>query len=93
MGVAGHHYHFGGWLLKCANIVAAEGFHIVGLSLVPLPISAALGTDDASLPNRLQAPYYPVGVIAGVYDSDFNEDYQPGRDDGLVVLGTEKARG
>lgn len=56
------------------------------------PTVSALGTDDKSLPNRLEDPYYPVGVIAGVYDSD-NEDYLPGRDDGLVTVESTKLEG
>ncbi|MEW8508108.1 MAG: alpha/beta fold hydrolase [Candidatus Thiodiazotropha sp.] len=58
-----------------------------------VPIATALGTDSKSLPNRLAAPYYPVGVIAGVYESDLNEDYLPGRDDGLVPVESTKLEG
>ena len=57
-----------------------------------VPSVSALGTDDESLPNRLEAPYYPVGVIAGIYNSD-NEDYLPGRDDGLVTVESAKLKG
>ncbi len=58
-----------------------------------VPTATALGTDDESLPNRLDAPYYPVGVIAGVYESDRNEEYLPGRDDGLVPVESTKLEG
>ena len=69
--------------------------HFKGHSLVELlvPIATSLGTDKESLPNRLEAPYYPVGVIAGVYDNDRNEDYLPGRDDGLVPVESTKLEG
>lgn len=69
--------------------------HFKGHSLVELlvPIATSLGTDKDSLPNRLEAPYYPVGVIAGVYQSDLNEDYLPGRDDGLVPVESTKLEG
>ena len=58
-----------------------------------VPTALALGTDQQSLPNQLQLPYYPVGVIAGVYDSDDNEDYLPGLDDGLVTVESTKLEG
>jgi pimeloyl-ACP methyl ester carboxylesterase len=57
------------------------------------PTTAALGTDGASLPNRLSEPYYPVGVIAGVNDSGRNDHLLPGRDDGLVPVESTKLEG
>lgn len=57
-----------------------------------IPTVGAPGTDDESLPSKLEAPYYPAGVIAGVYDSD-NEEYLPGRDDGLVTVESTKLTG
>ena len=58
-----------------------------------VPMATALGTDEKSLPNRLPPPYYPVGVIAGVLDSDINDEYLPGRDDGLVPVESTKLEG
>ena len=58
-----------------------------------LPMATALGTDEESLPKTLEAPYYPVGVIAGVFESDFNDEYLPGRDDGLVPVESTKLEG
>ncbi|MES9973889.1 MAG: alpha/beta hydrolase [Candidatus Thiodiazotropha sp.] len=57
------------------------------------PTANALGTDDTSLPKQLEPPYYPVGVIAGYYDSDSNDDLLPGRDDGLVPVESTKLEG
>ena len=58
-----------------------------------VPMATALGTDEKSLPKTLEAPYYPVGVIAGVYDSEINENYLPGRDDSLVPVESTKLEG
>ena len=58
-----------------------------------MPAALALGTHDLSLPNQLAAPYYPVGVIAGVKQGDNNEDYLPGLDDGLVPVESTKLDG
>jgi pimeloyl-ACP methyl ester carboxylesterase len=58
-----------------------------------VPIATALGTDDQSLPKSIDAPYYPVGVITGIYESDTNEAYLPGRDDGLVPVASTKLEG
>ncbi len=57
------------------------------------PTANALGTDDTSLPKQLEPPYYPVGVIAGYYDSDSNDGILPGRDDGLVPVESTKLEG
>ena len=54
-----------------------------------LPMAKELSTDKNSFPNSLQAPYYPVGVIAGVADYD-NDKYLPGRDDGMVTVESTK---
>ena len=56
------------------------------------PIAAELSTHQDSFPNRLPLPYYPVGVIAGVVDRD-NENYLPGRDDGMVSVESTKLEG
>ena len=58
-----------------------------------VPVATALGTDDQSLPNRLEPPYYPVGVIAGFQDNDTNDKHLPGRDDGLVSVESTKLEG
>ncbi|MEW8470361.1 MAG: alpha/beta fold hydrolase [Candidatus Thiodiazotropha sp.] len=58
-----------------------------------VPMATALGTDERSLPKTLEFPYYPVGVIAGVYDSGLNEEILPGRDDGLVPVESTKLEG
>lgn len=55
------------------------------------PVALALGTDQSSIPSRLGAPDYPVGVIAGVREKD-NERI-PGRDDGLVPVESTKLAG
>ena len=57
------------------------------------PTANALGTDDTSLPKQLGPPYYAVGVIAGYYDSDSNDDILPCRDDGLVPVESTKLEG
>lgn len=51
------------------------------------PTGAALGTEETSLPNRLEAPDYPVGIITG--DRSLNPLYSwliPGPDDGKVSV-------
>lgn len=58
-----------------------------------VPIAAALGTDETSLPNRLAPPYYPVGIIAGTLKNEFNDKDLPGRDDGLVSVESTKLKG
>ncbi|MEM7172547.1 MAG: alpha/beta fold hydrolase [Pseudomonadota bacterium] len=56
------------------------------------PTANMLGTDDNSFPNGLEQPYYPLGVIAGLKDSD-NEDLLPGQDDGLISVSSTKVNG
>ena len=46
----------------------------------------SLGTDSTSFPNSIGDPYYPVGIIAGIGTSSFNNFYLPGLDDGIVPL-------
>ena len=58
-----------------------------------IPIATALGTDDNSLPNRLPPPDYPVGIIAGISQSQPNEAQLPGPDDGLVSVESTKIEG
>lgn len=57
------------------------------------PTAMSLGTDENSLPNSLAAPYYPVGVIAGVIKNDMNDKLLPGMDDGLVSIEATKLAG
>ena len=57
-----------------------------------MPMAQELGTEQNSFPNSLAPPHYPVGVIAGVADYD-NDDYLPGRDDGLVSVESTKIDG
>ena len=57
------------------------------------PMTNALGTDSESFPNTLKDPYYPVGVIAGVTESPVQEKALPGKDDGLVAVGSTKLEG
>ena len=51
-----------------------------------LPTATQLGTDPESLPNRLPPPDYPVGIIAGVVDSELGEHFFPGPNDGMVPV-------
>ncbi|MCG7915732.1 MAG: alpha/beta fold hydrolase [Candidatus Thiodiazotropha weberae] len=51
----------------------------------------SLGTTKESFPNTLPEPDYPVGIIAGVRESD-NEELIPGLDDGLVSVESTKLR-
>jgi len=57
------------------------------------PAALALSTDENSFPNSIGKPYYPVGIIAGVYGKNDNEDILPGEDDGLVPLKSTKIDG
>ena len=50
------------------------------------PAAIDLGTDPESLPNRLPPPDYPVGIIAGVVDTELSEHFFPGPNDGLVPV-------
>ena len=54
------------------------------------PTAKALGTDDNSFPKSLEAPYYPVGIIAGEIKSKLNDPVIPGKDDGLVSVEATK---
>ena len=57
------------------------------------PTAAALGTASDGLPARLARPDYPVGVIAGVTESEWNDRWLPGPDDGLISVESTKLRG
>lgn len=54
------------------------------------PTAKALGTDDNSFPKSLDAPYYPVGIIAGEVKGELNDSVIPGKDDGLVSVEATK---
>ena len=56
-------------------------------------MTLSLGTDDKSFPNSIPAPYYPVGVIAGVTERLYNEFVLPGKDDGVVTVESTKLIG
>ncbi len=49
-----------------------------------------LGTDSTSFPNSIGDPYYPVGIIAGIGASSFNDFFLPGIDDGIVPFESTK---
>ena len=55
-----------------------------------LPTATELGTDADSLPNRLPQPDYPVGIIAGVVDSELSEHFFPGPNDGMVPVASTR---
>ena len=57
------------------------------------PTAKLLGTDEHSFPRSLRAPYYPVGIIAGENESNWNDSVIPGKDDGLVSVESAKLNG
>ena len=57
------------------------------------PTAKALGTDKDSFVKTLKPPYYPVGIIAGEYKSESNDEIIPGKDDGLVSVEATKLNG
>ena len=58
------------------------------------PTATELGTGDDSLPNRLPAPDYEVGVIAGVDSlNPVGERVVPGPDDGTVSVESTRIEG
>ena len=58
-----------------------------------LPAATQLGTGPESLPNTLPLPDYPVGIIAGVVDSEFVEHFLPGPNDGMVPVDSTRMEG
>lgn len=56
------------------------------------PTASALGTDGNSFPASIESPYYPVGVIAGISDSN-NDHLLPGADDGLIGVDETRLEG
>jgi len=69
---------------------AADHFSDSWLIDILGPTAKALGTDDKSFPTSLEAPYYPVGIIAGELKSKLNDPVIPGKDDGLVSVEATK---
>jgi pimeloyl-ACP methyl ester carboxylesterase len=69
---------------------AADYFSNSWLMEILGPTAKALGTDADSFPRSLEAPYYPVGIIAGELKSKFNDHVIPGKDDGLVSVEATK---
>jgi len=58
------------------------------------PTATELGTDDASLPNRLPPADYELGVIAGVENvNPVGERMIPGTDDGTVSVESTRIEG
>ncbi|MGB5604759.1 MAG: alpha/beta fold hydrolase [Gammaproteobacteria bacterium] len=69
---------------------AADHFSNSWLMDILGPTAKALGTDANSFPRSLEAPYYPVGIIAGERKSELNDSVIPGKDDGLVSVEATK---
>lgn len=73
--------------------VAADYFRDTWLLKKLGPTAERLGTDEQSFPRTLEASYYPVGIIAGEYESDLIDNVIPGKDDGLVPVEATKLEG
>jgi predicted alpha/beta-hydrolase family hydrolase len=69
---------------------AADHFSNSWLMDILGPTAQALGTNADSFPKSLEAPYYPVGIIAGELKSNLNDHVIPGKDDGLVSVEATK---
>jgi len=69
---------------------AADHFSNSWLMKILGPTAKSLGTDADSFPRSLEAPYYPVGIIAGEHKSRLNDSVIPGKDDGLVSVEATK---
>ena len=70
--------------------VAADYFRDTWLLKRLGPTAERLGTDENSFPRTLEDPYYPVGIIAGEFESDLIDTVIPGKDDGLVPVDATK---
>ena len=73
--------------------VAADYFRDSWLLRRLGPTAERLGTDEKSFPRTLEDPYYPVGIIAGEFESDLIDNVIPGKDDGLVPVDATKLEG
>jgi len=69
---------------------AADHFSNSWLMKILGPTAKTLGTDADSFPKSLEAPYYPVGIVAGEHKSQLNDPVIPGKDDGLVSVEATK---
>ncbi|MEP3431197.1 MAG: alpha/beta fold hydrolase [Roseibium sp.] len=69
---------------------AADHFSGSWLMNIMGPTAKTLGTDATSFPKSLEAPYYPVGIIAGIRESSLNDPVIPGKDDGVVSVEATK---
>jgi hypothetical protein len=64
------------------------------LLMIMGPTARELGTGEDSFPNRIGAPYYPVGIIAGTSSSNpLTSEALPGPDDGVVSVESTKLEG
>lgn len=67
---------------------------VAGFSWVMGPVAAELGTEPASLPNRLPPADYPVGIIAGTgIANPLGAGLIPGDDDGTVSVARTRLGG
>ena len=82
-------------LLGTPNKGTEAADHFINSCIIDIlpPVAKALGTDDNSFPKSLEAPYYPVGIIAGEYNTMFRDSFIPGKDDGLVSVEATKIDG
>ena len=79
-------------LLGTPNKGAAVADHLSDSCLIDIlgPTVKTLGRDAYSFPRSLEAPYYPVGIIAGEIENKLNDPVIPGKDDGLVSVEATK---
>lgn len=73
--------------------VAADHFRDTWLLKKLGPTAERLGTGENSFPRTLKDPFYPVGIIAGEFESDLIDNVIPGKDDGLVPVEATKLEG
>lgn len=65
---------------------------VPGMVLIYGPAVLQLGTDDASILNRLESPDFEVGIIAGASLGLFS-GLLPGEDDGTVTIESARLEG
>jgi len=64
------------------------------VNVIAGPTALRLGTDANSFPNRLKAPYYEIGVIAGNRSlNPIGSWLIPGPDDGMVSIASTRLTG